>query len=109
MQQKNIEKLLLGLINLGNLAVFILVLSGPAFWYGMRNFLNPHPYPHTIWDDIGHLIMLPFPLLKYFLLIGSISAVFYSFLTPEVKDKWFFSATSIGMILIAVFLGLGSP
>jgi len=103
-----IEKLLLGLINVGNLAVAFVVLSGPALWYSMRNFLNPTPYPTTAWDHIADAILLPFPWLKYFLLVGSMAAFFYLFLVSERKDKWFFGATSVAMLAIAVFyLGLG--
>ncbi len=107
-RRKVIEKLLLGLINVGNLAVAFTVLSGPALWYSMRNFLRPTPYPTTFWDYIADAILLPFPLLKYFLLVGSLAALFYVFFVPERKDKWFFGATSVVMIAIAVlFLGLG--
>lgn len=100
-----VDKTLLGLINLGNIAwLYAMIVSPFAFFTGSERFLNPNPPPLTAIDNIAHALMIPFAVLPHLLVLGAVSAIIYSFLPHDRKDRWIFLLMGCILLTLIFFL-----
>lgn len=98
--QKFISNLLLIIISLGGVAA-LMATALPILGLNALNYtLNGRPAPNNFVTSITQLVFITFPVAKIMLLLGSISAILYTFL--DGQNKIFLRVWGVALFLLFI-------